>query len=369
MSGKRTTVILTSAVGLGVYIPALLIQRNLRSMDHVAEVEVLESLFTPERLAALLAHRKAHHENFALAQIANRMVRDVEDCLDTDRVQALLERWVREQRSRFIVWSGFWLPLIERYRALVTGLQLEVDHCRIDADISASFRVFPQLRTTGNEIWLWHGASGRVLHEIPVAAAPVPEFTRRPQRLVVHGGGWGIGTYRDTLTSLRLAGYGIDLVVHSTEESAGQAADTRCYMLDPAWEPWRRSASGEHIFPPMGEVSNDSPTVFAGRDDYHVFHDVIRRARAIVSKPGGCTLIDSLAAATPVIFLEAYSQAEQCNAQVWEKLGYGISLHHWAATGYSLRVLEEMHHNIIARRPAIDYPAAWAVRGAAEVAA
>lgn len=369
MSASPVATILTSAVGLGIYIPALLVRERLRTLGHAADVEVLEEHYEPSRLQAHVAHRKAHHDNFALAQLANRMARDVQHCLTADRVQALLARWAGEQRSRFIVWSGFWLPLLERYRALVPQLRLDIDHCRIDADLSASFRIFPALRSAGTEIWLWEGSSGRVVHEIPVGDASPLAFPQRSARLVVHGGGWGIGTYRDTLAELAQAGFATDLVVHDPAEAAGQREGDRCFMLDPAWEPWLRDAAGHLRFPPMVEVGAGMAPRREPDTRYHEFHDVIRQARAIVSKPGGCTLIDSLAAATPVVLLDAYGAAEQRNAEIWQRLGYGVSLAAWRDSGYSSAVLQRLHHNIVSRPIAPDYPRTWAERQVQETAA
>jgi hypothetical protein len=362
VSAPTAATILTSAVGLGIYIPALLIRERLRALGHAADVEVLEEHYEPARLRAHIAHRQAHHDNFALAQLANRMARDVQHCLDADQVQALLARWAHEGRRRFIVWSGFWLPLLERYRALVPQLRLEIDHCRIDADLSASFRIFPALRGAGTEIWLWQGDSGRVVNEIPVGDAAPLAWTQRSERLVVHGGGWGIGTYRDTLAELAQAGFATDLVVHDPAEATGRREGDRCFMLDPGWEPWLRDAAGEFSFPPMVEPGAGMAPRRQRNPRYHEFHDVIRPARAIVSKPGGCTLIDSLAAATPVVLLQAYGAAEQRNAEIWQRLGYGISLAAWRGSGYSAALLEQLHHNIAARRVAPHYPRAWAGR-------
>jgi hypothetical protein len=55
--GLPRVTILTSAVGLGVYIPALLIQRQLRLQQCVADTEVLEDYFTPDRQQAHLRHK------------------------------------------------------------------------------------------------------------------------------------------------------------------------------------------------------------------------------------------------------------------------------------------------------------------------
>jgi len=347
--------ILTSGIGLGVYIPALLIQSQLRALGLAADVEVLEGYYTSARRASHLAHKAAYHADFDLAKMSNRMARDVQDSFDGDRIEVLIQRWKDEGRNRFIVWSGFWLPLIERYRQSAGVGRLHVDHCRIDAEISASFRIYPDLASAGREIWLWNWNEKRIVHEIPVSLdLPIP-FRDREDRLVVHGGGWGIGSYQSAAGELEQAAYALDRVIHDPNEWHPSRRDDRSFRVDPAWHPWMRGPGGSHEFPPMVELA------WAGNADFHPFYNVIRRSKAIVSKPGGCTLIDSLSSATPVVLLEPYGSAERCNGRIWEHLGFGISYAAWRTTGYDLSVLEQLHSNIMARtRTSIDYPRACA---------
>jgi len=366
-SGPCVTV-LTSAVGLGIYIPALLVQRSLRAHGRAAQVEVLEEYYTPERIRSHVAHRDAHHRDFALARIANRMARDVQHCLDDGLMEALLRRWARDGRRHFIAWSGFWLPILERYRAM-SGLELDIDHCRIDAEISASFRIHAELRSRGREIWLWHGERGSLVHEIPVTSdAPLP-FARRDKRLIAHGGGWGIGTYLERAAELAQAPFSLDVVIHDIAEARSARPADRCFRLDPAWEPWKRNDRGEHDFPPMQRIVDGRAEPLPRPPGHHAMHDVIRGAQAIISKPGGCTLIDSLAAATPVVLLEPYGEAERRNGEIWRRLGFGIGYDEWRATGCDMAVLEGLHRNLLASRDTIDYPLAYSERLPSEAAA
>jgi len=353
--------ILTSGIGLGVYIPALLIQAQLRALGLTADVEVLEGYYTPQRRAAHLAHKAAYHADFALAQMSNRMARDVQGCLDGDHIGALIQRWKDEGRYRFIVWSGFWLPVIERYRQSAGDARLHVDHCRIDAEISASFRIYPDFAASGREIWLWNWSEKRIVHEIPVSSdTPIP-FCDRKDRLVVHGGGWGIGSYQNAASELEHTEYALDRVIHDPNELLPSRPHDRSFTVDPAWHPWTRDSAGAHEFPPMGEVIDPTGINWTRNADFHPFYDVIRRSKAIVSKPGGCTLIDSLTSATPVVLLEPYGSAERSNGRIWEHLGFGISWSSWRNTGYDVSVLEELHSNMMARaRSSIDYPRAFA---------
>jgi hypothetical protein len=354
--------ILTSGVGLGLYIPALLIERRLSSRGFDVDVEVLEGHYTPAYQRTHLAHRDAHHANFALAQLAHRMARDVEHCFDQDRLRTLLERWLAQGRRNFIVWAGFWLPVIERYRRMIGGYDLDVHHCRIDAVISASFKVHPDLDAAGEEVWLWNWARREIEHEIPVAGvAPIP-FDARDDRLVVHGGGWGIGTYRTTIPELARTSYSLDVVIHDASEARPRKRGDRAFMLDPAWHPWPSEPGARLAFPRMIEMNDEAAIRYRHNDDYHPMHDVIRASKAIVSKPGGCTLIDSLAAHAPVVLLEPYGYAEEANARIWEHLGFGIRFAAWRETGYNPAVLARLSANIAARAPGIDYPLAYVNR-------
>ncbi|SMH41863.1 hypothetical protein [Azospirillum agricola] len=367
---RAPVTILTSGIGLGVYIPALLIQRQLAGLGIAAEVEVLEGHYTADSLHRHIAHREACRKNFALAQMAHRMARPVLDNLDPVRIDTLLDGWAAEGRSDFIVWSGFWLPLLEDYRRRVPGLPVRRDLCRIDAEISASFKVHRALEGDGAEIWLWNAADMALHHEIPVTPEPPIPFVERGNRLVVHGGGWGLGTYIDTLPALARAGHALDIVVHDPAERQWFGPDDRCWIVDPAWEPWQRGADGRLTFPPVGAVARDGSVSYSQNKDFHGFHRVIREARAVVSKPGGCTLIDSLDAATPVVLLDAYGYAEQANGAVWERLGFGIPFAGWAEGGFDPAALERAHAALTARgRSPGGYPAAYAARLAAGEAA
>jgi hypothetical protein len=352
--------ILTSAVGLGLYIPALLIERQLRARQLAVDVEVLEGYYTPSYREAHLEHRNAHHASFALAKLAHRMARGVEHCLDAALVETLLFRWRQQERRHFIVWAGFWLPLLERYRKMLGRGRLEVDHCRIDAVVSASFKVHPELDAAGHEVWLWNWARRRIEHEIPVSNEPPLPFAARSERLVVHGGGWGIGTYQTTVPELAQAGYALDVVIHDLVEAPPARVGDRAFMLDPQWQPWWHDDTGISAFPPMIEVIDRAAGQALRNADHHPLYDVIRTCKAIVSKPGGCTLIDSLGAATPVVLLEAYGYGEESNARLWEHLGFGISHAAWRATGYDPAVLARLHGNILNRTRGTNYPRAYA---------
>ena len=130
-------------------------------------------------------------------------------------------------------------------------------------------------------------------------------------------------------------------------------------MVDPNWSPWLQSPDNQPEFPPFGEINN-SPS-FDNRAEYHELFDLNRHSKAIISKPGGGTLIDSLASATPMILLEPYGYAEQGNADIWEYLGYGIAYDKWKELNYDREILEQLHQNILNRsQPTLNYADTYA---------
>jgi hypothetical protein len=351
--------ILTSGIGLGIYIPALLIQRQMAALGLRAEVEVLEEYYEPDAQRRHVEHKQAYHENFALALMAHRMARGIEQHLDEARIGELLRRWAGEARTCFIVWSGFWLPILERYRALA-GTPLSVDCCRIDAEVSASFRVHADLFRDATEVWLWSWAQKKTLHELPASHEPPLPFAAREHRLVVHGGGWGLGSYRDRVAELDGTRWGCDVVAHAPAEATRNRHADRYFMVDPGWRPWHRS-DGAHTFPPFGELGG-APAADAATDGHALF-ERIRNSKAIISKPGGGTLIDSLSAATPLVLLEPYGYAEASNAALWQHLGFAIPYERWRDSGYDESVLEALHQNLVGRvRNGPDYPRAYVER-------
>jgi hypothetical protein len=346
--------ILCSGVALGVYIPALLLNYQLQQHQLKTEVVILEHLYTSASQQKLNSHKQAYHKNFSMALMAHKMTKDIQFSLDDELVNFLLNSWESEHRCNFIVWSGFWMPIIEKYRDRVSPTKINVDLCRIDADVSATFKSYTKLNERDREIWLWNWEQKKLVYEIPVTnELPIP-YESRANRFVIHGGGWGIGTYTNKITELAANNIALDIVAYEVAESSQQQPNARYFMVDPNWSPWLQPANKQPEFPPFGEVTN-SP-IFKNRSEYHELFDVIKQSKAIVSKPGGGTLIDSLASATPIILLEPYGYAEKSNADIWEYLGYGISYDKWKEMNYDLDILETLHQNILNRdRSTINY--------------
>ena len=341
--------VLTSAVGLGSYVAALLHHGRLRDEGYQVDVEVIEGWFTDQHIERHLMHQQAFHRDFRLALAGRRMAGSIEGRLDDGRVNRLLTNWRRDGRTRFLVWSGYWLPVLERYAASVPDRRIELDFCRIDAVESDSFRVHHEpAGVVRRELWLWNWRRRALGRRLPVpAGAPLP-FADRARRLVAHGGGWGLGTYADVLTELSLAGYALDVLSPDSPDWDGRGPLDRRYVSDPEWHPWVRNAAGDFTFPPLGEVRADGEVCYRSEPGFPAAHVNVREAMAVVSKPGGGTLLDSLAAATPVVLLAPWGEPEAKNGALWEELGFGIDFQRWRETGFDHRVLEGLHHRLLA---------------------
>ena len=116
--------ILCSGVALGVYVPALLVERQLMRRNIPTDVVVLERYYKAPQHQQLAALKTAYHHNFAMARLAHRMTSDVQSSLDEAQIEALLDQWQREDRLDFMVWSGFWMPVLDAYRKLMTPKRL-----------------------------------------------------------------------------------------------------------------------------------------------------------------------------------------------------------------------------------------------------
>ncbi|WP_306747978.1 hypothetical protein [Saccharothrix yanglingensis] len=326
--------LLTSGVALGVHVPGLLLADRLRERGGQARVTVLERLLPPEKLATTAAMRAAFHRDFRVALVGQRIATDPVDAVPGDRLDALFVEWAERHVRRFVVFSGYWLPVVAEYRDRYG--HVEVDVCHVDSTASPSFTGHRD--TSARQVWLADADAGRLPATIPVSREPQVPWARRGRSLVLHGGGWGMGTYRERVGELRAAGYALDVVAHEEADAEVDDPDVRYHLIDPRWHPWLDDG-----YPPFGRLRPGRPTAFARGTGHHGSFDLVRTAMAAVGKPGGGTLLDSLWSATPLVFLEPFGAHEQRNGELWQRLGFGITLEAWRDRGCSPDVLEELH--------------------------
>ncbi|AEI43607.1 hypothetical protein [Paenibacillus mucilaginosus] len=349
--------ILGSGFGLGFYIPSLLLCRQLEARGHAAEAVVFESYLKQEKQEKIAESRWEYHANFAVALVAQRLPADVRPSIDWEAAEALFSRWEEEDRRRFVVLSGHWIYLLDRYRERMGGKPVEAELLYVDAGVSPSWKsvrkYVPDYASRYREVGMYDAAALEVLFRLPVTGEPPVPYAEKENRLVLHGGGWGMGTYLEKRMELEGKGFALDIITGAAEE-AERHGRHRFWMNDPCWEAWRREGEPpRHTFPRFGEIRPGEPPVFTSPGLRHGLYELVRGAKAIVSKPGGATLIDSLASGTPVVFLDPFGPHEAKNAELWIANGFGISYEAWKDSDYSLSLLESLHVTLRTREGTI----------------
>lgn len=345
--GARTHVaILCSGISLGHYNPALLMREELRRRGISFKVYVLECYLDEERVRRIGETKAAFHRSFAFALTAQRIAKHLWPTLSPEVTARLTREWRAQAFTHVISVSGFWFPVVAEFTQEVGTQAPQVDFCHLDSADSTSWRIADARR--GRHVWLWSAAEGRVIRQIPVApreCPPVP-YSERPDEVIVHGGGWGIGTYQSTVDEL--LAHGIRPVVNAYEDAELKSPerDVRYFLTDPSWLPWAADEAGEFEFPPIAEIDAGGEVEKRRGVHYHPMYDIVRRTRAIISKPGGGTLLDSLASGTPLITLDPYGPYESQNAQLWERLGLGMPISRWRELGFSFEPLEALAENL-----------------------
>jgi UDP-N-acetylglucosamine transferase subunit ALG13 len=357
--GKSTVTILCSGFGLGFYNPGLIVNYQLRQKGISTEVLVFEAFLQQDKQDKISDSRKAYHDNFPLAIIATKIPKDIRDSIDFMRVEALLQAWEEEKRRHFVALSGHWVYVLDMYRARLgeeAAAEFMVDLLYVDTDLSPSWKglkkFHPEYNANYTDIWLYGAQHHPLCLHIQVGSEQPLPFSNRESRYVIHGGGWGMGTYQGKIPELEQHGLKLDIVAYEMEEALSQKPDHRYYMNDPDWAAWRKGEKSEHEFPMFGQIKPNEPASYSNLPSHHGLYDVIRRAKAIISKPGAGTLMDALSSATPLVMLEPFGAHEKQNAELWKAHGLGISYEDWKQAGFAEEELAPIHRRLL------DYKAA-----------
>ncbi|CAM4456303.1 hypothetical protein FHS16_004284 [Paenibacillus endophyticus] len=353
-SPNRMITLLCSGNSMGVYIPAIQIQYQCRRQGVPVEVCVLENVYLDQVRSKIPATRSAFHNHFQLAKKSAQFARDISSALDSMKTERLLNAWKQERRIRFVAFTGFWIPLLEAYREMMDPTPLDVELLRMDAGDSVSYDLYGERCNAFKNVRFFSAEHNCILREFPITDLPPVPFKQRETGIVVHGGGWGIGNYREAMTQLAASRDRVAVLAFSPEEINPHKKITH-YMHDPQWQPWLTNEDGQHSFPPLAVVEPGEDLSYYNRNHYPPLFDVIRNAKAIVSKPGGYSLFESFAAATPIVFLEPFAKHEAVNASFWIGQGFGIWFERWAEDNFSDRSLEPLYRNLLFAKE-IEFP-------------
>lgn len=338
---KRVAV-LTSAAGLGAYVPGLLLMHRLQRLGIYAQTFVIEALLLKEKRRLLCQSRKAFQKNFALARAAHRVPRDIGTNLCPREVAAMIACWTDTAVTHFVVLSGFWRPVLAQYRELIPGgSSLHVECLHVDAAESNSWRVGAPASAEERHSWFFRETDGAVHYKLLLDHDDGSHSAPEGLRLLVHGGGWGMGTYDAASREFQERGFELDLIAYNNDEMQ-PSSGVSVHMLDPAWVPW--SSPQGNGFPPLRLLPNDHDPLDvrpASSAEAHALGGLIRTASAVVTKPGGGSLLDSLLYGCPLVLLQPMTHYEAANARLWCQKGFAVTLEDWRRAGYPKSPLRE----------------------------
>lgn len=338
--GDSKCLLLLSGLGLGHYMPGLIMRARLAAMGFSAHFLVYEDLLSDQHKARLSARRQRYQADSRMANLGQKL--HLAGVFDEEKI-ALSEscQWF-EQSNHIVILSGQWCAHIpQRQHPKVTLLH-------VDTGESPSWQVASQhvrtlLASGARELWLSMPLSKQGRLVIGDGRPPV-SWGDREASIVAHGGGWALGNFNVAL-DLLTADRGLRLhLLAGTREGYTSAERMSLYTMPSEWSPW--GVSPDRPFPPLLRKEGNS-VVTLGDGHTHAAFELARRSLAVISKPGGMVLNESLVSATPVVFLEPYGCHEQENAAKWIGAGFGLWFSDWAASGYSLEPLRTAHERLL----------------------
>lgn len=365
--------LLGSRIALGVYVPALSVKKQLEARGCRTDLLCLEDLYRG-RDAMIEKSKKSMHRDFRLARASYRFPTRNRKAVDPEEETRLLSRLHAVRYDAVITFSGFWAGFLNELILSCAHYEGRVFAIHMDAGYSLSWKGADTERI--REIWLYHlerntisclleePDPGRETQESGTPEAdspdrrspergssgkdgPAPEIQEgaQPRRILVHGGGWGIGDYKGRISRLNELGYRLDIIIYYPEELDAADEMNRYYLLDPDWKPDDRKEE----YPPLLQYSSGrwAEPEGSSRRDRNPLRRIMQQASAVLSKPGGGTLADSLTTATPLLFAEELSAYERENKLLWIKKGLGTDFEEFVSARDRDALLDRMRRNLL----------------------
>ena len=172
-----------------------------------------------------------------------------------------------------------------------------------------------------------------------VSGLDLQPHAKREFAFVTHGGGWAMGGFRGVLDLL--PGPAAILLPRERALAESEALLPRASLFFDI----DLGSEGAAEFSRLAQITETGYRILPPMP-YHGALDVIARSRALVSKPGGATVVDSYLAQTPVLFLDPISLYEQGNAEFIVQSGIGMRLSDFLAKGADPALLESCVANL-----------------------
>lgn len=331
--------ILTSGMGLGTYIPAITIQKNLKSSGINSNLFVYESLFTKRAIENYENYKVLFHHDMRATIAGHKMpVKNETSALDHDLYENLLNEWHEKNIDKFLVLSGHWIHILSTYSE---EKYITVECLRLDCNDTPSWKSFKQQDNPSyHTTWLFDMKGGNLQYKITVDSEVV-DFAHREDFFYLHGGGWGMGDYSKKITELNK---NLCVTLYQQEDIDNMIIkdNLKYYYLDALWHPWHKDKKGEYTYPPKYLVDLQTKKMILCEKG-NLAYEITADALGIISKPGGGTIVDSISSATPMIFLPHISEHERVNAQVFTDKNLAISFEEWENSGFQKQILLDIH--------------------------
>lgn len=335
--------ILTSAMGLGTYIPALHISDYLQRNDYFVNLEVFEEFFDEATLDKYAKTKSMFQSSYKAAVLGHKLASKKLNFILGDTItDRIIEKWKDEDIDTFIILSGNWTSIVSRYMEIHEHVKAIIVH--MDVGVAPSFMDFHNQNNRFIEIWPIDEKGVNYIIDNHFDEIRTMSSEEKQNKLFLHGGGWGMGTYRNKLEELSTILPNSMITSINNKNEYKPHNNIEYYMIDPSWKPWLKYNNAPCDYPPMSKVDKDIEIINNKHSNglYQLYHTCC----GIISKPGGGTLMDSLITTTPIIFLEPIADHEKVNEKVWIELGYGISYEAWIQSVDPIKVLMDMKENL-----------------------
>ena len=329
--------ILGSGIALGVYVPALSLKNQLEAEGQEAELMCVEELYS-DKQEVMEETRKSFHKDFRLAQLSYRLPTRNTTAVDPEAAEEFLKKMSDERYDAIITFSGFWTDLLNRLAESCPHYEGRLSAIHMDASRSLSWKSVDSSKI--REIWLYQLENKSLYYTLDKAETD----KSAAHRILVHGGGWGLGEYREKINKLNELGYKLDIIIYQDDELNEMDNLNEYYLLDPKWKPYH----GKNEFPKLLRFQDGEWVSFIeDRQKVNPLRKLISQDLAILSKPGGGTIYDSLITGTPLIFSEELASYEADNRKLWEEKGFGIGFEEFVLDQSRDIQLTEMRRRLI----------------------
>lgn len=343
----RNIAVLGSGIGLGFYLPGMVVKYQFKQLGHNVNAFVFEDILKEDKKRNIPEIKKIFQKNYRMALLGQKTINNVSESIDIEKRDAVFKILRENKTDKIICFSGFWVPVIKEY---IKENDITIDLCHVDSIESVSWKMYSLPVEKSKHIYFNNWPQCSVLYKLNISNESPIEYDKRENRISAHGGGWGIGDFLEKAKILNEHGFDLDVTINNLVDMKFLNGKNRFFMIKSGWNAWDKDNNGNYTFAPFAEIKENEDVVYNDNGKYPLVYDLIKKNKAIISKPGGGTLLDSFSSCTPLIILKPYGEYEMKNGELWEKLGFGITYEKWEDSNFSISLLEELHLNIMRKR-------------------